>query len=200
MARLRAAPPASVRLALLCVALLAAPVAFGQAWEVRVSELRGTPVTTPAGAALGTIAGVLLDVRPRGVHYALLEVEGQPAKRFAYPLNALRPGPTPALLLDARPENLRIAPGYDERSWPDEAFRDDSRYVRGVKLLGTAARDALGNRVGRVADVVVSLRTGATQRLVVDFDDGASFALPAHAVQLRPGGGAVIVADSSRRG
>jgi len=187
-------------LVLLLFVALSAP-ALAQRWEMAASELRGTPVTTPEGAPLGTIAGVLLDVRPHRVHYALLEVRGADgvAKRFAYPINALRPAPEDALLLDARPENLAIAPGYDGRAWPDPQFRDGTRYVRAVKLLGSSVEDRLGNDVGRVADLVVNLRSGTTERVLVDFDDAQTLSLPAHSVQLRPGGGAIVVADSSRR-
>ena len=179
---------------------LSTPV-LAQRWEMKASELRGTPVTTLAGASLGTVAGVLVDVRPRGVHYALVEVPATPeapSKRFAYPVNALRPAPD-AVLLNARPENLHLAPGYEGLTWPDPQFRDASRYVRAAKLLGSAATDELGNPVGRVEDVVISLRSGATERVLVDFDDAQTLSLPPHSVQLIPGGGAIVAADSSRR-
>jgi len=193
----RAAAAGSVALS----ALACATLAHAQSWEMRASELRGTPVTTLAGASLGTVAGVLVDVRPRGVHYALVEVPptpDAPSKRFAYPVSALRPTPD-AVLLNARPENLHLAPGYEGLTWPDPQFRDASRYVRAVKLLGSDATDELGNPVGRVEDVVISLRSGATERVLVDFDDAQTLSLPPHSVQLIPGGGAIVAADSSRR-
>jgi sporulation protein YlmC with PRC-barrel domain len=189
---------------LLCLAAPRLTWAGGGSAEdiAAVSRLRGAPVTTPSGVALGSIGDVLLDLRPKGVHYALLEVPagspGAPPKRFAYPVSALQAGPTPALLLDVRPENLRIAPGYENRAWPDEAFRDDSRYVLGSALLGAPGRDALGNPVARVADVLISLRTGRTERVIFDFDDSTVLSLPAHAIRLRADG-AVILGDSSRR-
>lgn len=196
-----------IALLLLCVAaaLPAEDVAAGCincSGELRVSEVRGAPVTTPAGVALGTVEDVLLDVRAKGIHYALLAVpadsSGSDPKHFAYPVTALETGPTSALLLDVRPENLRIAPGYDNRTWPDKAFRDDSRYVLASNVVGATARDALGNPIARIEDVVISLRTGLTERVIFDFDDGAVLSLPAHAVQLRPAG-AVILGDSGRR-
>jgi sporulation protein YlmC with PRC-barrel domain len=181
----------------LLVALSPLALAQQQRWEMPVSELRGMPITTPQGAPLGTIGGLLLDVRPRGVHYALLETPA--GKHFAYPVSALRPAPEDALLLNARPKNLAIAPGYPGRTWPDPQFRDGQRYVRAMKVLGSPVEDRLGNGVGRVADVVLSLRSGMTERVLVDFDDAETLSLPAHSVRLRPGGGAIVAADSSRR-
>ena len=173
---------------------LSAP-ALAQSWQLPVSELRGMSVAMPHGGASGTVAAVLLDVRPRGVHYAIVKVRQRDgaAKRFAYPLNALHPAPD-TVLFNTPPETLHVAPGFDARTVPG-----GERYIPAANLLGSPVEDRLGNRVGRIADLVASVRTGGTASVLVDFDDGQTLSLPAHAVHLEPRGGAVVVTDSSRR-
>ena len=174
-----------------------------EASELRVSTTIGKAVETPQGVPLGTISGVLLDSRRGGVHYALLARQAPGSapgeKLFAYPLNALRLGGGDALLLDALASNLSIAPGYQGRSWPDPQWRDGERYVRAREILGAPVVDPLGNRVGRLIDMVIHLGTGATRQMMVEFADGGTLPLPPHALPLRTDGPLVLDVDSSRR-
>ena len=196
----------SLRNLLACAAAtLLVPMHAGasDASEMRVTSTIGAAVETPQGVPLGTIAGVLLDSRRGGVHYALLARQAPDSasgeKLFAYPLNALRRGGGEALLLDALASNLSIAPGYQGRSWPDPQWRDGERYVRAREILGSPVVDPLGNRVGRVVDMVIHLGTGATRHMMVEFADGGTLPLPPHALPLRTDGPLVLDADSSRR-
>lgn len=188
--------------ALLSIAVLAASAYFGSALAadpggIRATELIGKPVITPRAERLGEIAGLLLDTRRRGVHYALLATpEGD--ERFAYPLNAFRRGGA-ELVLDVRPENLAIAPGYRGRSWPDMEYRSADRYIRAARLLGRQIDDPLGNRVGDLQDLVVSLGTGATAYYLVDFEDGGVLPMPEHAVRLHTDRAPTLEIDADRR-
>ena len=167
---------------------------------VKASALIGAPVVSPQGARLGMVAGVLLDARPRGVHYVLLSVEGRAGgeKRFAYPLNALR-REGEALVINVSPRNLAQSPGYQGRNWPDLRYRSGEDFVRDAELLGRRVVDPLGNEVGDVHDFVLSLRTGHTQSVLVNFAEGGVLPMPAHAVEVAPGRAPVLKPDDARR-
>lgn len=175
--------------------------ASAEAAAIRATELLGRPVTTPRGERLGEIEGLLVDVRRGGIHYAILAhpQAGEGADLFAYPLNAFRHGGK-QLVLDALPENLRIAPGFENRNWPDPTYRSGQRYVRADALLGRKLIDPLGNAVGTVDDLVLGLDTGRTHAVMVDFAEGGVLPIPPHGVLLRTEGDPVLDMDGTRRG
>jgi sporulation protein YlmC with PRC-barrel domain len=167
--------------------------------DYRASALLGTQVTTPRGEPLGWIEGLLLDVGPGGIHYAVLTVGADEAKkRFAYPLNAFRPGGS-LLTLNVQPERLADAPGYGNHSWPAPEHRTGARYVRAARVIGGGIIDPLGNLVGDVTDIVLNVETGHTRYYLVDFEEGGRFPLAPHAVRLSPDRPPTIKADSHRR-
>lgn len=171
----------------------------GASAAIRASEMLGTRVANHRGDRLGWIAGLLLDTRPRGQHFALLSVEdGGKEKRFVYPLNAFRRGGA-GLLLDVPERNLEAAPGYQNRQWPAPEARSGDRYVRARDVLGRPVQDTLGKRVGRMEDMVLDLASARTESVLIDFAEGGILPMPAHTVRLDPRGGATLHPDSQRR-
>ena len=187
----------------LLAGLLAVAVqAYGQEADVRASTLIGSQVSGANGGRIGEIVGLLIDVRERGVHYALLAVEraGGAEERFAYPLNAFHRSGDRRLALNVPRERLRELPGFDGRDWPDPRFRSGTRYVAAARLFARDVEDRIGNRVGRIEDAMLSLDTGTTEALLVAFDGQATpLRLPTHLIRLQVEGSAVLQADRARR-
>jgi sporulation protein YlmC with PRC-barrel domain len=187
--------------ALLLVLALAMPARAGGG-DVAVSSLVGTAVTAPGGERLGEIAGVLIDVRPGGIHYAILAVEhaGGRQERFAYPVNAFRQAGDGGLALNVPRERLRALPGFATRDWPAPEFRSETRYVEAARLFGRTVEDGIGNRVGVLRDAVVNLHSGTTRTLLVAFEGQATpTPLPAHLIRLQVDGNAVLQSGRARR-
>ena len=151
--------------------------------EARASELLGRPVHAAAGERLGEIAVLLLDSRPRGVHLVMLETAG--GERVAYPVSALRREAGRLLLAETRTAHPQ----------------PEGRYQHASKLLGRPAEDPLGNAIGKVRDIAVSLDSGRTSYVLVEFSaEAALLPLAPHFVRLRPGANPVVTGDPHRRG
>ena len=98
---------------------------------MRVSMLAGNAVVDVAGAAVGRIRDVMLDVPHGRVAYVVLAFEdpageggsdGSVRKLFAVPWEALRLDPARrCFVLDTERERLRNAPGIDPAHWPSMA-------------------------------------------------------------------------------
>lgn len=169
----------------------------GVSAEVRASELVGREVHAAAGERLGDIAAVLIDSRPRGAHFVVLEAPG--GERFGIPVSDLR-REAGGLVLDVPPRHLELIPGFEGRRWPDAEHRIE-RYERASALLGRAAEDPLGNAVGALRDVAIDLDTGRTRYFLVEFagEDNAVLPLAPHLVRLRPGENPVVTGRPHRR-
>ena len=171
--------------------------------EIQASALVGSPVANVDGKRLGAIAGVLLDSRPLGQHYALLSMRADDGeeKRFAYPVNAFRrAGADASLVLNVPLHNLEVSPGYqDGRGWPSPEVREGDRYVRARDVIGKAVVDPLGNRVGTLEDVALDLQTGRMRYATIHFAGGGRLPVAGHAIRLSPGGPSVLDPDSQRR-
>ena len=167
---------------------------------LRAGELLGSEVATRQGEALGRIAGLLIDTRPRGQHYALLSYRGDDGleKRFAYPVNALRRDGN-LLKLPVAQRNLAESPGYLDGRWPAREARSGERYVHARQVIGKPVLDPLGRQVGVLRDASISLDTARTQVFMIDFADGGVLPMPAHAVRLSPAGPVILNPDSNRR-
>lgn len=169
--------------------LLAGGAQSAGAAELAASKLLGAPVLRERGEPVGKIAALLLDARPKRGHLVLLETPR--GERLAYPVKSL----------ERSGEELRLAAGAQGWRWADSGDKGTARYVDGAALLGRAAEDPLGNRVGVLEDVVVSLDSGITRYVLVDFsgDDAGALPLAAHLVRLRPGRNPVVTGDPHRR-
>ena len=105
------------------------------------SSVRGTTVRNPAGADLGSVKDLMIDMRDGGVRYAVLSfggVLGIGDKLFAVPFESLAVDTeSETLVLDVDESQLANAPGFDDNDWPDfanPAFREsiDGYYGPGV--------------------------------------------------------------------
>jgi len=87
------------------------------------STLMGRRVLTAAGAELGNIEEIMLDLKNGRIAYAVLSFSGFPGianKRFPVPWNALRIEPT-EFILDMDRKTFEGAPDFDKDNWPDMA-------------------------------------------------------------------------------
>jgi len=87
------------------------------------STLIGDPIKNPQGEKLGDLKDIVLDTGKGEIVYAVLScggVLGVGEKLFAVPWHALRvQGDNEALVLDAAPDRLKQATGFDKDHWPD---------------------------------------------------------------------------------
>jgi sporulation protein YlmC with PRC-barrel domain len=157
--------------------------------DMRARELIGMPVAGADGEPLGTISGLMLDVRDAGVHYIVLGSASGEDRRFAYRLDVFRRGGR-GLTLEGGLERRAPLPGLEGRD-----------YVRAAELLGRGVEDRIGNTVGRLQDVVVNLYSGRSRQFLVVFFDqpGSPLALPAWLVRLQAKGNPVLHAEPNRR-
>lgn len=161
--------------------------------RMRASQLIGMPVRSPDGASLGRIDDLVIDLHAEAVQFAVLSFGGFLGlgdRLFPYPLNALRRNGD-ALLLDADRDQLRRAPGFDPRHWPDwtdprvdSELRNyfgprmparqgtASRARRASELLDAEVRDRTGAEAGEIEDLVLDLDTGRVRAVVVEFEQG----------------------------
>lgn len=111
----------NARHALLAIALLVPSASLVQAappdeitvieregGQLPVRDILGTPVRTPAGEALGTIADLLVDPDSGRVEYFALQPAGPERDRLLYPVAALVAG--------ERPGDVLLHPDFDSAS------------------------------------------------------------------------------------
>ncbi|HLI17511.1 MAG TPA: PRC-barrel domain-containing protein [Rhodanobacteraceae bacterium] len=89
-------------------------------------ELVGQPVHNLHGDKLGEVADVVIDTATGRVIYGALSVGGVLGvgeKLFAVPWSAMRieADHDHRVLLDATPDRLKAASGFDKDHWPDDA-------------------------------------------------------------------------------
>lgn len=171
-----------------------APEAAAAGQRLAISRLAGLEVLGVRGERLGQIRKVLLDVRPRGQHYVLLELDD--GKGFPYPVNSLAMEGAVATLAVARPD-LSELPGYRDGRWPEAAA--PGRFVASGQIMQEDVVDRIGNPVGRVREVLVDPYTARTRYYTIEFRGGEVLPVAAHDVRLSPHGPPVLQASRSRR-
>ena len=120
--------------ALVCVFFL---VSFLQAERVqakdhsgvlKASQLMGMKVEGIDGKKLGDIKDLVVDREDGSIDYAVLDfggIIGIGDKYFAVPWAALQFAPdNKKLLLDVSKKELKDAPGFDKKNWPDLSDRE----------------------------------------------------------------------------
>jgi sporulation protein YlmC with PRC-barrel domain len=91
--------------------------------QLSASTLIGDAIVNPAGEKLGDLKDIVLDTATGGIVYAVMAsggVLGMGEKLFAVPWHALRMDDNDEnLVLDASPDRLKNAAGFDKDHWPD---------------------------------------------------------------------------------
>ena len=91
------------------------------------STLIGDDVINLAGAAVGVLNDIMLDLQTGHVAYAVVSCGGflgMGDRLFAVPWNSLElDANRHALILDVDKERLEQAPGFDKDNWPDMSDR-----------------------------------------------------------------------------
>jgi sporulation protein YlmC with PRC-barrel domain len=95
--------------------------------QLSASTLIGDAIVNPAGEKLGDLKDIVLDTARGEIVYAVLAsggVLGVGEKLFAVPWSALRiEGDSGRLVLDASPDRLKSADGFDRDHWPSAPDR-----------------------------------------------------------------------------
>jgi len=90
---------------------------------LKASDLIGMNVVGIDGKKLGDIKDLVIDPEEGGIEYAVLDFGGFAGigdKYFAVPWEALQLDQTnKKLSLDVHKKDLKNAPGFDKRNWPD---------------------------------------------------------------------------------
>lgn len=90
--------------------------------QLSASTLIGDSIVNPAGEKLGDLKDIVLDTASGEVVYAVMAsggVLGMGEKLFAVPWHALRiDSDSDTLVLDASPDRLKNADGFDKDHWP----------------------------------------------------------------------------------
>jgi sporulation protein YlmC with PRC-barrel domain len=88
-------------------------------------SLKGDNVVDAMGDKLGTLEELMIDLNRGRIAYAVLSVGGLLGlgdRLFAIPWSAFRVDTTEKhLVLNAKKELLKTAPGFDKEDWPDFA-------------------------------------------------------------------------------
>lgn len=102
--------------------------------QLSATTLIGDAIVNPAGEKLGDLKDIVLDTATGEIVYAVMAsggVLGMGEKLFAVPWNALRiQGHNENLVLDANPDRLKSATGFDKDHWPtapDRGFVEQGR-------------------------------------------------------------------------
>ena len=116
------------------------------------SDLIGMKVEGTDGKKLGTIKDLVIDPINGDVDYAVLDYGGFLGvndKYFAVPWEALKiSDDRKKALLDVTKQDLKQAPGFDKRQWPDLASRAQTIIIYefyGIPLPEEEPKDAKGN-------------------------------------------------------
>ncbi len=95
---------------------------------LKASQLIGMKVEGTDGKKLGDIKDLVVDREDGSVDYAVLDfggIIGIGDKYFAVPWEALQLAPdNKKLLLDVSKKELKDAPGFDKKNWPDLSDRE----------------------------------------------------------------------------
>lgn len=156
--------------------------------EHRVSDLLGKRIDSRQQNDIGEIADLVIDANSGRVQYAVLSIGGflgigdelvvYPAGRLEVSKDGER------VRLDADRADLERAPSFAANAWPDlnsAEFRnrleqgnptDLVRWVPASRLLDADVRNARGNDVGDVQELVLDWRNRKVNYAVIEFDQG----------------------------
>jgi sporulation protein YlmC with PRC-barrel domain len=157
----------------------------------RASQLLGAKVVDSRGKWLGTIEDVVLTPDRSAIDYAVLSYGGfwgVAQKYFAVPWDQfqVRPGER-VLVLNVSGKDLLNAKGFDENHWPATASERwmegrsaamatipmrDLQYRRVSNLMRMTVRDARGQDLGRLRNIMIDTRQGKVAYAVLAVRSG----------------------------
>jgi sporulation protein YlmC with PRC-barrel domain len=119
----------------------------GLVWVRRASKVIGADVHNKADKDVGDIKDLVVDSRNGRILYAVLSyggIMGVGDKLFAVPIEAFGTKPDDnKFVLDVTQDQLKNAPGFDDKNWPDMAsaeFRDSIHGFYKVEKRQTEAK------------------------------------------------------------
>lgn len=115
---------------LLMIGLLDTSQARDKSGVLKGSDLMGMKVEGTDGKTLGDIKDLVIDPMDGDIDYAVLDYGGFLGlgdKYFAVPWEAIRFSPDgKKAILDVTKKDLKQAPGFDKKHWPDLSSRDQA--------------------------------------------------------------------------
>lgn len=115
-------------LVLLIIACLNISEARDASGVLKASDLIGKKVQDTDGKKLGSIKDLVIDPEDGSIQYAVLDFGGflrLGDKYFAVPWEVLdMTDDQKAVVLDVRKKDLKQAPGFDKKNWPDFSSRE----------------------------------------------------------------------------
>ena len=101
------------------------PTEKGLAWTRKVSSVIGADVKNGANENLGDVKDLVIDTSNGSVRYAVISFGGLLGvgdKLFAVPMKSLQSASgREYLVMNVTKEQMKNAPGFNEKSWPDFA-------------------------------------------------------------------------------
>lgn len=157
--------------------------------DMRATDIMGAKVQSPKGEDLGDVQDLIVNTQDGRVNYAIVAFGGTLGfgeKLFAYPMDRLKAGTSgDELILNASEQEMKNAPGFDRSTWPtfgmggyrgevDKHFGKTAKaggnLVRMSEMLDNKVVDRIGNSVGEIDDVVVSLTDGKVRYVALEPD------------------------------
>lgn len=165
------------------LSLGAALPAFSQGQVVRLGEYDDRPVQDSGGAKIADIYDVVVDTEEGRAAYFVFSV-GLKVVPIAVPSPEMTLAPDRVVLAMER-GRLQALPALDMAAL-------GPRYKRGRDIIGTTLKDAKGDTLGEVKDLMIDLANGAVASLVIAFDpkvreDKGWVALPRQSVRYDSG-------------
>jgi sporulation protein YlmC with PRC-barrel domain len=156
--------------------------------DMRASEIIGANVQSAKGQNLGDVQDLIVNVDDGKVNYAIVAfggVLGFGEKLFAYPMDRFQASSDgkELVLRNVNEEQMKNAPGFDKSSWPTfgsggyrgevqkhfgQTAQAGGNLVRMSEVLGNKVVDRIGNGVGQVEDVVVSVTDGKVRYVALE--------------------------------
>ena len=155
--------------------------------DMRASKIIGADVKNAKGEDLGDVQDLIVNADDGTVNYAIVAFGGTLGfgeKLFAYPMDRFQAATSgDELVLNASPEEMKNAPGFDRSQWPSfgmggyrgevekhfgQTAQTGGNLLRMSEMLSNKVVDRAGNEVGQIEDVVVSVTDGKVRYVALE--------------------------------
>lgn len=155
--------------------------------DMRASKIIGAEVQSAKGEKLGDVQDLIVNADDGKVNYTIVAfggVLGFGEKLFAYPMDRFQAATGGSeLILNVSEEEMKNAPGFDRASWPTfgsggyrgevekhfgQTAQAGGNLLRISDMMDNKVVDQIGNEVGQIADVVLSVTDGKVRYVALE--------------------------------